>query len=44
MKRDTIQVYDVVFPESILDLALRHTEQIALLERIQDALLSQQTL
>ncbi len=26
MNRDTIEVYDVVFPESILDLGLRHTE------------------
>ena len=42
VKRDTIKVYDIQRPESILDLGLRHTEQIFLLEKTQNALLAEQ--
>jgi len=42
VQRDTLEVYDVVSPESILDLGLRHTDQISLLQKIQDAILSEQ--
>ena len=33
VKRDTLKIYDVKRPESILDLGLRHAEQISLLEK-----------
>ncbi len=42
VNRDTIKVYDIKRPESILDLGLRHSEQISLLEKIQNALLAEQ--
>lgn len=42
VKRDTIKVYDIKRPESILDLGLRHPEQISLLEKTQNALLAEQ--
>lgn len=29
VRRDTIKIYDLERPESILDLGLRHTEQIS---------------
>jgi len=35
VKRDTLKIYDVKRPESILDLGLRHAEQISLLEKVQ---------
>lgn len=33
VKRDTIKVYDVAAPASILDLGLRHEEQISCSEK-----------
>lgn len=43
VKRDTVKIYDIKKPESILDLGLRHQEQISLLEKVQNALLAEQT-
>ena len=43
VKRDTLKIYDVKRPESILDLGLRHTEQISLLEKVQNAVLAEQS-
>ncbi len=43
VKRDTLKVYDVKAPESILELGLRHEEQISLLEKVQNSLLAAQT-
>ena len=43
VQRDTIKVYDVNPPESILDLGLRHAEQISLLEKVQNAILAEQS-
>ena len=42
VRRDTIKTYDVKRPESILDLGLRHAEQISLLEKVQNAVLAEQ--
>jgi len=42
VRRDTIKTYDVERPESILDLGLRHAEQISLLEKVQNAVLAEQ--
>jgi hypothetical protein len=42
VKRDTIKVYDVAAPESILDLGLRHEEQISLLGKVQNAVIAEQ--
>ena len=42
VKRDILEVYEVVPPESILELGLRHTAQISLLQKIQAAILSEQ--
>ena len=39
---NTLEVYDVIPPESVLELGLRHTEQISLLQKIQDAMLTEQ--
>jgi len=39
VKRDTVKIYDIKRPESILDLGLRHQEQISLLSKVQSALL-----
>lgn len=44
VKRETVKIYDVKKPESILDLGLRHLEQISLLEKVQDVLLAEQTI
>lgn len=44
VKRDTLKIYDVKRPESILDLRLRHAEQISLLEKVQNALLAEQSI
>jgi len=41
VKRDTIKIYDIQRPESILDLGLRHAEQISLLSKVQNALLAE---
>jgi hypothetical protein len=43
VRRDTIKTYDVKRPESILDLGLRHAEQISLLEKVQNAVLAEQS-
>ena len=43
VQRDTIKTYDIQRPESIIDLGLRHAEQIALLEKIQNAVLTEQS-
>ena len=43
VKRDTLKIYDVKHPESILDLGLRHSEQISLLEKVQNAVLAEQS-
>ena len=43
VKRDTVKIYDIKQPESILDLGLRHEEQISLLAKVQNALLSEQS-
>jgi len=43
VKRD-IKIYDIQRPESILDLGLRHAEQISLLSKVQNALLAEQTI
>ena len=43
VKRDTVKIYDINPPESILDLGLRHQEQISLLSKIQNALLAEQS-
>ena len=42
VKRDTIKVYDVTAPESILDLGLRHEEQISLIGKVQNAVIAEQ--
>lgn len=43
VKRDTIKIYDIKSPQSILELGLRHEEQIALLAKVQNALLAEQS-
>ena len=42
VKRETITTYEITAPASILDLGLRHAEQIALLEKMQNVLLEAQ--
>jgi len=42
VRRDTIKIYDVERPKSIVDLGLRHAEQIALLEKVQNVMLAEQ--
>ena len=34
VQRDTLKVYDIEAPTSILELGLRHEEQISLLEKV----------
>lgn len=41
VKRDTLKVYDVKAPGSILELGLRHEEQISLLEKVQNSILAE---
>ena len=43
VKRDTVATYDINPPKSILDLGLRHEAQIALLAKVQEALLAEQS-
>lgn len=43
IKRDTLKVYDVKAPTSILELGLRHEEQISLLEKVQNSVLAAQS-
>ena len=40
VKRDTLKIYDIQKPESILEFGLRHAEQISLLSKLQSALLA----
>lgn len=42
VKRDTVKIYDIHPPKSILDLGLRHEEQISLLIKVQNTLLAEQ--
>jgi hypothetical protein len=42
-QRDTLKVYDVKAPHSILELGLRHEEQISLLEKVQNSVLAAQS-
>jgi hypothetical protein len=42
VQRDTIKRYGIQRPASIVDLGLRHAEQISLLETIHNALLVEQ--
>ena len=43
VKRDTVKIYDIQQPKSILDLGLRHEAQISLLGKVQNALLAEQS-
>jgi len=43
IKRDTLKIYDIKQPQSILDLGLRHEAQISLLSKVQNALLVEQS-
>lgn len=43
VKRDPVKIYDINPPKSILELGLRHKEQISLLEKVQNALLAEQS-
>jgi len=43
VQRDPIKIYNIQRPESIVDLGLRHAEQISLLEKIQNAFLAEQS-
>ena len=43
VQRDTLKVYDVKAPGSILELGLRHQEQISLLEKVQNSVLAAQS-
>jgi hypothetical protein len=43
IKRDMITSYDIQCPTSIGELGLGHTEQIALLEKVQNRLLAEQS-
>ena len=42
VQRDTLKVYDVKAPASILELGLRHEEQISLLEKVGTGLLKRE--
>lgn len=43
VKRDTIKIYELKEPKSILDLGLRHEEQISILSKLQNAYLAEQS-
>jgi hypothetical protein len=43
VKRETVKLYDIHQPKSILDLGLRHEEQISLLAKVQNSLLAEQS-
>jgi hypothetical protein len=43
VKRDTVKIYNIRLPKSILDLGLRHEEQISLLTKVQNGLLAEQS-
>jgi predicted ArsR family transcriptional regulator len=42
VKRDTLKVYDITEPDSILALGLRHEEQLSLIAKVQNAVLAEQ--
>ena len=42
VKRETIKTYEITTPASIMDLGLRHAEQISLLEKMQNVLIEEQ--
>ncbi len=42
-QHDTLKVYDIKAPVSILDLGLCHEEQISILETVQNSLLASQS-
>ena len=44
VKRDTLTSYDIQCPTSIGELGLRHAEQIALLGKVQNIVLAEQSL
>ncbi len=41
--RDTLNTYDVLPPKLILDLGLRHEEQLSLLRKVQNSILAVQS-
>ena len=43
IKRDTVTSYALQCPTSIVELSLRHAEQIALLEKVQNIVLAEQS-
>jgi hypothetical protein len=43
VKRETLKVYEVKAPKSILELSLRHVEQISLLEKVQNPIIAAQS-
>jgi hypothetical protein len=43
IKRDTLTSYALQRPTSIIELGLRHAEQISLLEKVQNILLKEQS-
>ena len=42
VKRETLKTYEITTPASIMDLGLRHAEQISLLEKMQQGLVEEQ--
>ncbi len=42
VERNTLKVYDIEAPQSILELGLRHAEQISLLSKVQNSILAEQ--
>ena len=43
VKRDVLKIYDIEAPESILELGLRHEEQISLLGKVQNSIIAAQS-
>lgn len=43
LKRDTVKIYEVKAPKSVLDLGLRHEEQISLIAKVQNTVLAEQS-
>ena len=42
VEHNTLKTYDIEVPQSILELGLRHTEQISLLSKVQNSVLAEQ--
>jgi len=42
-QRDTLKIYDIEAPTSILELGLRHEKQVSLLEKVQNLVLAAQS-